>query len=210
MKKWLDSIWLVRWFADCRAEWKWRRSDRRGQLPARTKRRLLRRYAQEYGLHILVETGSYLGDTVATLRREFNHVYSIELSAELARQARRRFRGASNVTIVEGDSGTVLHEIVRGLHAPALFWLDGHFSGGVTARGSRDTPVLAELETVLSHPQQGHVLLIDDAGWLDVELGGTGLEQIQAQILAAHPHWVVDLRNDILRAHAPPNTTVAH
>jgi hypothetical protein len=208
MKRQLDSIRLVRLLADLRAEWAWRRSDRLGPLPARAKRRLLRRYAREFRLRTLVETGSYLGDTVAALRHDFDHSYSIELSPELARRVKNRFRTAGNVTIVEGDSGAVLPEIVRGLHGPALFWLDGHFSGGVTARGSLDTPVIAELDTVLRHPAQGHVILIDDAAWLDDQLGGDGLDQIRARILAARPQWTVLLRNDILRAHAQAPRTV--
>jgi hypothetical protein len=203
MKKRLDAIRLVRLLADFRAEWKWRRTDRFGPMPARAKRHLLRRYGREFGLHILVETGSYLGDTVAALRRDFSHVYSIELSPELAQRAKRRFQNARNVTIVEGDSGTALPDIVSSLHTPALFWLDGHFSGGVTARGSLDTPVIAELETALKHPTQGDVILIDDAAWLDDHLGGDGLEQIRTRILAERPQWTVELRNDILRTHAP-------
>jgi hypothetical protein len=203
MKNWLDSIPLVRLLADFRAEWKWRRSNRLGPLPARAKRRLLRQYARDFRLHTLVETGSYLGDTVAALRRDFAHIYSIELSPELARRAKERFQTARNVTIVEGDSGTMLPEIVRGLRAPVLFWLDGHFSGGVTARGTLDTPLVAELDTVLRHPVQGIVILIDDAAWLDDHLGGHGLEQICARIHALQPNWTVDLRNDILRMHTP-------
>jgi len=174
-----------------------------GPMPARAKRRLLRRYAREFRLHTLVETGTYLGDTVAALRRDFGHIYSIELSPELAQRARKRFQTARNVTIVEGDSGIKLAEIVRGLETPTLFWLDGHFSGGVTARGSLDSPLIAELDTVLNHPATGDVILIDDAAWLDDQFGGHGLERIRARIQSAQPQWTIELRNDILRTHAP-------
>jgi hypothetical protein len=206
MQQWLASSSLIRRIADFRAEWKWRRSDRLGPLPSRAKRRLLRQYAREFGLHILVETGSFFGDTVAALRREFDHIYSIELSPQLASRARQRFRTLPNVTIIQGDSGSVLADVIRDMHRPVLFWLDGHFSGGTTARGPLDTPVIAELEVVLSQPALGHVVLIDDAAWLDAELGGNGLEQIRVRILAAYPHWTVERRNDIVRAHAPAAT----
>ena len=39
-------------------------------------------------------------------------------------------------------------ELVRQLDGPALFWLDGHYSGGDTAKGELDTPVSAELESI--------------------------------------------------------------
>ncbi len=206
MQQWLDANSLVRRLAEFRAEWKWRWSGRGGPLPARSKRRLLRRYARQFGLAILVETGSYRGDTVAALRREFKQVYSIELSPDLARMAEKRFRRARNVTIIHGDSGATLAELTRELHVPTLFWLDGHYSAGSTARGTLSTPVLAELEAILSHPVSGHVVLIDDAAWLDVELGGNGLDQIRTRILAAQPEWTVVMHDDIVRAHASPAT----
>ena len=48
------------------------------------------------------------------------------------------------------------------INGTAIFWLDGHYSGGITALGNKECPVLEELETILkSHIQ--HVILIDDA-----------------------------------------------
>jgi hypothetical protein len=44
-----------------------------------------------------------------------------------------------------------------------LFWLDGHYSAGITARGDIATPISLELEAILSHPVKSHVILIDDA-----------------------------------------------
>src|SRR5579859_5086884 len=116
MNEGLASFRLLRLLADFRAEWTWRRSDRLGPMPARMKRRVLRRYAREFRLHTLVETGTYLGDTVAALRRDFSHIYSIELSPELAERARKRFETTRNVTIVEGDSGIKLAEVLGHLH----------------------------------------------------------------------------------------------
>jgi hypothetical protein len=44
-----------------------------------------------------------------------------------------------------------------------LFWLDGHFCGGVSAHGDKGTPILEELNLILSHRVKEHVILIDDA-----------------------------------------------
>jgi hypothetical protein len=46
---------------------------------------------------------------------------------------------------------------------PALFWLDGHYSAGVTAKGEKDTPIYEELNQILSSKDKGHVIIIDDA-----------------------------------------------
>ena len=49
------------------------------------------------------------------------------------------------------------------LEEPTLFWLDGHYSGGVTARGSKETPILDEVDKILSTKESRHVLIVDDA-----------------------------------------------
>jgi hypothetical protein len=56
-----------------------------------------------------------------------------------------------------------LPELLARVHEPALFWLDGHYSGGLTARGAKDTPLLEEIEAIAHHGVPGHVVLIDDA-----------------------------------------------
>ncbi len=61
-----------------------------------------------------------------------------------------------------GDSKSVLPEILARLgDQPAMFWLDGHWSGGETAGQEDECPVLAELE-ILSK-RSGNIILIDDA-----------------------------------------------
>jgi hypothetical protein len=49
------------------------------------------------------------------------------------------------------------------LSQPALFWLDAHYSEGVTARGDKDTPIYEELHLILNAGDIGHVIIIDDA-----------------------------------------------
>jgi hypothetical protein len=50
------------------------------------------------------------------------------------------------------------------LEHPAIFWLDAHYSGGNTAQGFENTPIMSELEYVFKHNIKGHIILIDDAG----------------------------------------------
>jgi hypothetical protein len=53
--------------------------------------------------------------------------------------------------------------VIAGLNEPALFWLDGHYSGGVTEKADIETPIMKELEYIFTHPVKNHLILIDDA-----------------------------------------------
>ena len=119
-------------------------------------------YRKQYNLESLVETGTYLGDMVEAQKEYFKNIYSVELSEELHNAAKKRFKDDLNVEIVLGDSAIVLQEILVKLNTPALFWLDGHYSSGITAKGDKNTPILEELSLVLTH-NSSHVILIDDA-----------------------------------------------
>jgi hypothetical protein len=89
-----------------------------------------------------VESGSYLGDTAALAAQYFDRVDTIELSQDLHRAAKERFATVSNVRVHQGDSGRVLRDILPEITRPKIFWLDGHYSEGITSRGEDNTPIL--------------------------------------------------------------------
>jgi hypothetical protein len=94
----------------------------------------------------------------------FEKIYSIELSHELYQSAKIKFKKYPHVHLYEGDSSEKLHEIVNILDESTLFWLDGHYSGGITAKGEKETPILDELKIILSSKNShSHIILIDDA-----------------------------------------------
>lgn len=134
-----------------------------GIAPPPVKRMVISSYLKRFHLNHFIETGTHLGDTLADIAYDKSvSCTSIELSDECFHKALQRFRSFPNVILKHGDSAVVLPECVRGLQAPALFWLDGHYSGGNTAQGEVDTPVSAELQTILDSPIKTHVILIDD------------------------------------------------
>jgi hypothetical protein len=61
-----------------------------------------------------------------------------------------------------------MKDIMPTLEGNVLFWLDGHYSEGITARGDEDCPVLYELFHIFSQRWfiEG-VVLIDDARLFD-------------------------------------------
>lgn len=53
--------------------------------------------------------------------------------------------------------------LLKEISKPTLFWLDGHYSSGITASAETHTPISAELQAILIHSVKEHVILIDDA-----------------------------------------------
>jgi len=148
----------------------------RGNHRDAPKRQLLRETAREHGLRVLIETGTYMGETAWALRREFAHVETIELEPTLARLAEIRFARTPNVRVHEGDSAAVLPQILDELVEPALFWLDAHPSTDRTAHSA--IPLRAELAAIAAHRVPGHVVLIDDLQYLG-ETGFPSLEELR-------------------------------
>ncbi len=124
---------------------------------------LLLRYARAWECKVFIETGTLYGEMVDYMRGKFNAIHSIELSTELARSVKDRFAYDPSVQIHQGDSSQVLPGLVGRLKKErALFWLDAHFSGGATAHGKQETPILDELEAILAAGDRRDVILIDD------------------------------------------------
>jgi hypothetical protein len=142
---------------------KWKSNGQKVPPPHIIKQETIKEYAKMFNAVILVETGTYLGDMVAALKNNFKLIYSIELSNELWRNASKRFRKFKHIKIIEGDSGQVLINIIPFLDQRTIFWLDGHYSGGTTARGNKICPIYAELGAILNSNQNKNVILIDDA-----------------------------------------------
>jgi hypothetical protein len=169
--------------------------------PHAIKEQIVIAYAKTFGTRILIETGTYLGDMLGVVRPHFDRLISIELSEELAAKARMRFKSYPKIQIVQGDSGEKLHEVLSPIQQKVVFWLDGHYSGGFTARADRDTPVVNELRTIASHAVKDHVILIDDARLFNGTDDYPTMDELTALIHSFWPDYEVSVRNDAIRAH---------
>ena len=164
---------------------------------------IIREYAERYGPGTFVETGTYLGGTVDAVRGHFRRIYSIELDPTLHARARAHFARVPHVTLLQGDSGEVLPGLLSGIREPCLFWLDGHFSGGRTAKGRLETPIVAELLAILAHPIDGHVILVDDARGFGNLPDYPSLDELRALVAARAPRLTFEVRDDIICIHRP-------
>ena len=142
----------------------WEAGGRVGPPPHMIKEEAVLTAAQTRGIRTLVETGTLHGDMVAAVAGDFDRVYSIELSRELYWLARLRFLGRHRIRLVRGDSSEMIHTILAEIDEPCVFWLDGHYGGGIMAKGKKVSPIVEELSAILGHRVREHVVLIDDAG----------------------------------------------
>ncbi len=180
---------------------RWLKSGGRLPPPHIAKRKIVRDYAARFDLHVFVETGTYLGEMVQAVSDLFEKIYSIELDERLYRNAQKRFSAAKHIVILHGDSGQVIPQVLREISQPCLFWLDGHYSGGITARGALATPVLQELASIFAHPlAKRHVILIDDAGCFTEEDEYPSLSSLKDFASQAGME-TFEVKDDIIRIH---------
>lgn len=178
---------------------KWDTNGRPSPPPHIVKQHVLRETALGVNLKVLIETGTYLGDMVNEMAPLFDRVYSIELSTELYELAQRRFSEEKNVTILQGDSGTELHKLLQSVKDPILFWLDGHYSAGITALGRQPTPVFEELDSIFSFAHPRSAIVIDDARSFGSEPGYPSLKELIAHIRTRSPGSTVHVKYDSIR-----------
>jgi hypothetical protein len=165
--------------------------------PHLIKQKAILRNANRYNTRIMVETGTLLGDMVEAMKNHFAQIYSIEISPELAQKAKRRFANDRHVQIIESDSAVALKGLLPGLHEPALFWLDGHYSGGNTGKGEKDTPIMAELATIYASDIP-HVVLIDDARCFGTDKDYPSQNELASYIKTLRPSASILVKNDCI------------
>ena len=126
-------------------------------------RSFVRSISKHFALRSFIETGTFVGDTIASLQQDFDKLISIELSEELYNKSRLRLGPFFNVELIQGDSAGHLPQALRQCNGGnSLVWLDAHYSGGVTAKGNKNTPIIQEIENVTRCGTGLDVILIDD------------------------------------------------
>ena len=161
---------------------------------------------------VFVETGTYLGDTVEMARvAGFSQIFTIEIDDTLAGRAHNRFFEYDHITCFRGDSGQHLEKILKRFTGPAVFWLDGHWSQGITGKGEIEVPLMQELEAIKKSGCNTHTIMIDDIRLLGdkeevVDWGGLSMDAVEEKLLEINPNYQFTLEDgvqhdDILVAH---------
>lgn len=95
-----------------------------------------------------VETGTFLGETTELLAKESKLVFTIEPEPNLFEKAKLRFIGQPHIQVIHGLSENIFPTLLPTLRGNINFWLDGHYSGGITHQGPTDCPVREELSSI--------------------------------------------------------------
>jgi hypothetical protein len=177
----------------------WRVNGCPAPPPHLVKQMAIQEYQERFKYSILVETGTYLGDMVESQKRRFKKIISIELGIDLYNKALIRFKEDKNVTIIQGDSGKVLSNVLPGIDEPAIFWLDGHYSAGITAKGDKECPIFEELHAIFSSKNFNHILLIDDARCFNGEGDYPTIEKLTEYVRSKNQMYQVEIKHDIIR-----------
>jgi hypothetical protein len=192
-----DSLlfhWYKRIAAPAEYAW-WRvRGSPGPRMPHLMKQRVIRQYAREFDLPVLVETGTNYAHMIYIQKSRFREIYSIELDPRKAESARRKFLSRPNIHILEGNSGTVLPRLLPALKDRCLFWLDGHDF-------DISTPVKQELDALFNYCSASHVILIDDANWFDGRGDYPTLEELRYRIAREYPEGQMEVVDNIIRIH---------
>jgi len=132
--------------------------------------------------------------------RLFPRVHTIELDPVLAERAAARFASVPHVSVHPGDSGHVLRDLLPAIEGPCLFWLDGHYSGGITARGETDTPIRAELDAIAASGLRPVAILIDDVRVFGTDDAYPTIEEVIARVRAIDRDVSIGVTADVLWA----------
>jgi glycosyltransferase involved in cell wall biosynthesis len=115
-------------------------------------------------LRVLVETGTFEGQSLADLQDTFEALHSVELSHQYYQAAVARFAGTHKINLYQGDSASVLRQLsIELTKDSALYFLDAHWCVATNTAGqASQCPLLAELQAIGKLNEQS-VVLIDDA-----------------------------------------------
>jgi hypothetical protein len=113
---------------------------------------------------VWIETGTFLGQTTQFLSKHATKVYSVEPEPTLFANAQKYFSKFGNVEILNGASESVFPKLLPRINGDVNFWLDGHYSSGITFKGQQDTPIVDELKQISQnlHHFAKVCVLVDD------------------------------------------------
>lgn len=131
--------------------------------------------------NIFIETGFLKGQTLhkaSNLKHEtgeyiFKKLYSLELHEEyftkalsLQRPNIKSLVESGRATLVPGDSAITMSQVLENITEPSVFYLDAHSHEDV-GQEVPNNPLFKELEAIANHQVKGHLIIIDDVGFIE-------------------------------------------
>lgn len=156
-----------------------------------------------------IETGTFGGDAIRqALAAGFKQIRSIDINKIAVKDAREKFKNNPNVHIIQGESGSMLYDMVKDINEEVTFWLDAH--NGTYNIFGENTPILRELEQIKKHHIKTHTILIDDMHCAGQELFDfITKEMIIAKIKEINPDYEISYVAGGDDGEVPNNVMVA-
>ena len=110
---------------------------------------------------IFVESGTYLGETIFTMEKYFDQLYTIEINEKFYNNVKNKYNG-NKINFYLGASEDKLTEICNLLKENTIFFLDGHWSAGDTGKGEKDCPLYEELNVINELFKHNGIIIVDD------------------------------------------------
>jgi hypothetical protein len=115
------------------------------------------------GASIFLEAGTFLGITAARCAGIFEQVYTVELDAKLAQRATHYLSPLHNVNVIRGDALQIIPMLLENDRiSNVILFLDGHFSGGITACGDIPEPAVEMLPSIAPYQSKIQAIIVDD------------------------------------------------
>ena len=91
----------------------WKSNGKPLPPPQCFKRSVIKEYAKRNSVSVLIETGTYIGETLEYFKGYFKKLISIELDNTLYENAKKKFSNDRNIELYKGDSGEVIEIIIH-------------------------------------------------------------------------------------------------
>lgn len=185
-----------------KAQQQWRRDGWQSPPPYFVRRAMILAEAKRIGAEILIETGTFLGDTVWQFRHDFTQIVTIEVEPRLAGLAQERFAPFSHVRVILGDSAQEMSALCAQVSKPCVIFLDGHYSHGITGMGEQECPILIELDAIAQQLRVPAVVIIDDARLFGTDKAYPSVALV-ADFISRQTGWSMRQENDALVLDLP-------
>lgn len=138
-----------------------------------------------------IETGAYEGDSIQlAIDSGFSKIYSIELDKTLYEKCVNRFKENETIHMICGDSSIELLKILqKNPNTPFTYWLDAHTGDS--------TPLIIELEMILSRSVMGELIYVDDMRLYNNFNDDVNIEKITQLIQKYKPTAKISYEDDI-------------
>ena len=86
--------------------------------------------------------------------KKFQTVFTIEASEECLKIAKKHLGNRSNIAFYSGTSEDIFEPLLKKQKGSINIWLDAHYSGGITHKGSNLSSIIKELSVISNNINQ--------------------------------------------------------